>query len=100
MLDKRGGRAAGSTSNEASYQDRHDELLIAENAAVRRAWRAGGESAAYGIPSSSAMMLPSVLPAALPDAVHAHFGLGAAASDAGANDKAAGIEDSGDFVSR
>lgn len=99
VLDKLGGWTAGSTTREDTYQDREDGLLIAETAAVRRAWRAGAKMGSEKIPASSESLL-ALLPEALRDAVLAHFGTGPAASAVGTNDNAVGIVDSDGVVSR
>jgi hypothetical protein len=103
VLDKLGGWAPGSTTREVTYQDRENERLIAETAAVRRAWRTGATTAAEGLPASSEALL-ALLPAALRGAVLAHFGLApamnAVGTAVGTNDDAAGIEDSDGVVSR
>jgi len=72
VLDKLGGWTAGSTAREDTYQERGDELLIAETAAGRRAWRTGEKIGPEGIPSSSGTLL-ALLPEALRAAVFAHF---------------------------
>jgi hypothetical protein len=103
VLDKLGGWTAGSTTREDTYQNREDELLIAETAAVRRAWRVGATMRPESIPASSEALL-ALLPEALRDAVLAHFGMGPTASTVGTavgtNDTAAGISDSDGGVSR
>lgn len=102
VLDKLGGWTAGSTTREDTYQDREDELLVAETAAVRRAWRAGEKTGPEGIPASSEGLL-ALLPADLRRAVLAHFAVGTAngvGTDVGTNDKAAGISDPDGAVSR
>jgi hypothetical protein len=60
-----------------TYQDRQNELLIAETAAVRTAWRAGSKTVIDGLPASSAALL-ALLPASLRAAVLARFGVGPA----------------------
>jgi hypothetical protein len=103
VMDKLGGWTAGSTTREDTYQDREDELLIAETAAVRRAWRAGEKMGPEGIPASSEALL-ALLPEALRAAVLAHFGqvptTSGVGTTVGTNDNAAGIEDSDGVLSR
>ena len=103
VLDKLGGWSAGSTTREDTHQNRDDELLIAETAAVRRAWRSGGKSSIEGVPPSSEALLAR-LPESLRDAVLACFGqvpIGeTVGTSVGTNEDAAGIEDSGGAVSR
>ncbi len=103
VLDKLGGWTAGSTTREDTYQDREDEMLIAETAAVRRAWRAGEKMGPEGIPASSEALL-ALLPEALRAAVLAHLrqapttnGVGTAV---GTNDGAAETSGLGGAVSR
>lgn len=103
VMDKLGGWTAGSTTREDTYQDREDELLIAETAAVRRAWRTGKKRGPDGVPASSDALL-ALLPVTLRAAVLAHFAQLPSTDDVGTvvgtNDNAAGIGDSGGAVSR
>src|SRR5439155_884859 len=49
VLDKLGGWTPGSPTREGEYQNHQNELLIAETAAVRRAWRTGASDGAEGV---------------------------------------------------
>lgn len=91
VLDQLGGWTPGSTTREDTYQDWENELLRADTAAAREAWRTGGKTAAGALPVTSAGLL-AALPEGLRAQILQHFGLAAAGTSVGTNEIAAETE--------